>query len=177
MTTTRLQIGSPAPSNSHDVTAPGSDHGRKHETGGEIFSLDKVIHYQALRNFLVTILVLGPGPNRFDDLRRDVEKTIEIFDVGIGGCGLSNAEAFVCFGRKDDGAQLVCFERVADGSPGRMDASVKERLLDSSQQMIGNHAKKNVTVDAALEMMKNWSLSQRRLHVAEQSVEPPKLVG
>ena len=106
---------------------------------------DKVIHHQALRNFLVTILVLGPGPNRFDDLRRDVEKTIEIFDVGIGGCGLSNAEAFVCFGRKDDGAQLVCFERVADGSPGRMDASVKERLLDSSQQMIGNHAKKRMS--------------------------------
>ena len=42
-----------------------------------------------------------------------------------------------------------------------MDAVIEQSFLDRDQQMIGQHTKKNVDVDALLEMVPNRPLSER----------------
>src|SRR5215208_650699 len=65
-----------------------------------------------------------------------------------------------------------------------MDALVEEALLDGNQQVIGENAEKDVSLDAMLELVEDGSLAQRALHVAEgvfdagqQDIEAPRLLG
>src|ERR1700693_1406511 len=80
--------------------------------------------------------VLWPG-----DLR---EGAVEVLDLRIGGCGLADAHGRTVIGWQDDGADLVALEGVAQRRPGGVDAMVEERLLDRDQQMVGEHAQKDV---------------------------------
>lgn len=109
---------------------------------------------------------------------------VEFLDVGVGGRGLTDAQACAIVGWQDDGADLMGFEDVAYRRPRCMDAVVEQGLLDRDQQMIGQHTKKNVGVDATLQMVPNRPFSERRFHVTkgvlgarEQDVYPPELVA
>jgi hypothetical protein len=65
-----------------------------------------------------------------------------------------------------------------------VNAAVQEALLDTDQQVIGQHAQEDVGLGALLELMKDRPLHQRALkraegglHAAEQSVDAPELRG
>src|SRR5205814_2133621 len=74
--------------------------------------------------------------------------------------------AMMIFGQ-DDGDDLMGSELIANGSPGGVHAGLQEAVLDGGQQMVSQHAKKNVGLGAVLQMMKNRPLHQRSLDVAE----------
>src|SRR5438045_2949770 len=63
-------------------------------------------------------------------------------------------------------------ELIANGSPGGVHAGLQEAVLDGGQQMVSQHAKKNVGLGAVLQMMKNRALHQRTLDVAEGILHP-----
>ena len=65
-----------------------------------------------------------------------------------------------------------------------MDALVEQSPLDGDQQMVGEHAEKDVGFGAALGVMEDWPLGERRFHIAEgvlgagqQDVDAPELVA
>ena len=63
----------------------------------------------------------GPGPPRFHDFRGDAELVVELLDLGIGDCGLADAQASAVTGWQHHSADLVCLEGLADSFPRRMD--------------------------------------------------------
>ena len=63
-----------------------------------------------------------------------------------------------------------------------MDAAVEESLLDTDQQMIGEHAQEDVGLGAVLELVEDRPFQQRTLecaegalHACEQTVNAPDL--
>jgi hypothetical protein len=89
--------------------------------------------YQWDRIFLVTI-VRGPCVLRLDDVGGDIEMAVEFLDVGVGGRGLTDAQACAIVGWQDDGADLMGFEDVAYRGPRCVHAVVEQRLLDRDQR-------------------------------------------
>src|SRR5438046_9985825 len=63
-------------------------------------------------------------------------------------------------------------ELLANGSAGGVDDGLQEAVIDGGQQMVSQHAKKNVGLGAVLQMMKNRALHQRTLDVAEGILHP-----
>ena len=65
-----------------------------------------------------------------------------------------------------------------------MNLSVEQGFLDGDEEVEGQHAQKDVSVDAALLLMVDGPLGERRFHVAEgvfgageQRVDPPAIIG
>src|SRR5207237_3909577 len=79
--------------------------------------------------------------------------------------------ALVIFGQ-DNADDLMGSELIANGPPGGVHAGLQEAVLDGGQQMVSQHAKKNVGLGAVLQMMKNRPLHQRTLDVAEGIFHP-----
>src|SRR5208283_2004720 len=103
----------------------------------------------------------------------EVEAAVEVEDVGLRGCGLADAQAGAVVGWQDDGADLVALEGVAHSRPRGMDALVEQSPLDGDQQMVGEHAEKDVGFGAALGVMEDRPLGERRFHIAEGVLDTP----
>ena len=65
-----------------------------------------------------------------------------------------------------------------------MDALVEQSLLDGDQQVVGEHAEEDMSFSAALGVMKDRPLGERRFHVAEgvlgaceQDIDAPQFVA
>ena len=134
--------------------------------------------------WLVTIGGLGPCMLWCDDVWGDGEVSIKFQDVWFGSCGLSDAQARAVVGGKNDGAELMGFEGIADAGPGGVDALVEQGFFDRDEKMVGEQAKKDMRVGTEFEVVEDRSYCERRFHIAEgilgaaeQSVDTPELVG
>ena len=109
---------------------------------------------------LVTSGGVGPCVDGFDDARRDVELTVDVEDVRLGGGGLSDAQAGAAVSRQDDGADVMGLEGVAYGCPGGVDVLVEQGLLDGGQEMVGEQAEEDVAIDAMRGTMEDGALGE-----------------
>jgi hypothetical protein len=133
---------------------------------------------------LVTMGGLCPGVFRGDDLWGDVEVSIDLLDVWIGSCGLSDAQRRAVVGGQHDGADLMGFESVAQARPGSVDGLVEQGFFDGDEKMVSQDAKKDMRGAAGLQVVEDRSYGERRFHVAEgilgageQGVDAPELIG
>ena len=62
----------------------------------------------------------------FHDVRGDAELEVELLDVGITSRGLADTQTGSVAGGQHDSTDLMCFEGIAHGFPGGMDALVEQ---------------------------------------------------
>src|ERR1019366_4289158 len=81
------------------------------------------------------------------------------------------------------GIDLVRLQRLPRRRPRGVDAGIQQGLLDGDQQMVGQHAEKNVRLHAPFFVVKDRPLSQWRLQrpkgrfgPRQQCVDPPSLI-
>ena len=83
---------------------------------------------------------------------------------GLGRGSAADGKHVAVGGRQVDGDDLVGGEFLADCAPRRVEAGVAKCFLDGHQQVIGEHAQKDVRLHPLLEVMENRTLGQWALH-------------
>jgi len=82
-----------------------------------------------------------------------------------------HGEAKVLRDESADGEHLMGGKLLAEGGPRSVYAGVQERSLNANQQMISQHAKEDVGLNPALQVMKNGPFHQWAFHAAESRLD------
>ena len=118
------------------------------------------------------------------DLLGNGEDPVDQPMLGLGRGGPADFEQVPVGGRQDGCDDLVGAELLTERRPRGVDGLVEESLLNGDQQVVGEHTKEDVCLDAVLKMVEDRPLAQRAFHVAksildagQQDIEAPCLLG
>lgn len=126
-----------------------------------------------------------PGFDGVQDIGRNPKGGVDLAVLGLGRRGFADCQksAVFIFGQNDSD-DLVCGELLANGPPGGVNSGLQEPMLDGGEQMIGQHAKEDVSLCPILQMMENGPLHQWTFNVAEgvfhsseQNIGAPNFIG
>lgn len=125
-----------------------------------------------------------PGLDRFHDFQRNPEEVVDVPLLAIRRGSLPDVENGALRCGQDHRHNLVGAELPTEGRPGGVDSLIQEVLFDGDQQMVGQHAEKDVGLGTVLQLVENGTLHQRGLHIPErlfhtrqQKVGAPDLIG
>ena len=123
-------------------------------------------------SYSFSVTISFPLLDWFDDSLRHPEHFVDFAVDLLRLAVAADCQAGFSLGTgQADGEHLMGGKLLAEGGPRSVYAGVQERSLNANQQMISQHAKEDVGLNPALQVMKNGPFHQWAFHAAESRLD------